>query len=66
MIHSSEFARDKDSKALINTNKQAFEEYKRAKNQLKTTLEMQSEINSLKDDLAEIKQILKCIVDRIE
>jgi conjugal transfer/entry exclusion protein len=66
MIHSAEFARDKDSNALINTNKQAFEEYKRAKKQLKTTNELISEINSLKNDIEEIRRLLKCIIDRTE
>lgn len=66
MIRTTEFERDKESKALINTNRNAFEEYKRMKNQLKRTADMESDINSLKNELMEIKNLLKCIVDRTE
>lgn len=66
MINTKEFERDKDSKALINTDVQAFEEYKRTKRQLKKTFEMEREINSLKNDMQEIKRLLKNIIDRTE
>lgn len=61
-----EFERDKGSNALINTDRQSFEEYKRLKKQLKKTSEMENDINSLKNELREIKNLLKCIVDRTE
>lgn len=64
MIQSKEFIRDEGSNALINTNRKAFEERKRIKHQLQKNSEMESEINSLKNDIKEIKDILKCIADR--
>ena len=66
MIQDRQYKRDSDSKALINTNRKAFEERKRLKQQAKKSSEMESDINKLKDDITEIKNMLKCITDRIE
>lgn len=65
MIQDRQYKRDSDSKALINTNRKAFEERKRLKQQAKKSSEMESDINKLKDDITEIKNMLKCITDRI-
>jgi conjugal transfer/entry exclusion protein len=66
MIQSNEYIRDNSSKALINTNKQAFEEYQRMKKQMRKTSEMETDINNLKNDIQEIRDLLKCLVDRIK
>lgn len=66
MIQDRQYKRDSDSKALINTNRKAFEERKRLKQQMKKQSEMETDINNIKDDLEEIKKMLKNIANRIE
>ena len=57
--------RDPKSNAIINTNKQDYETYiARRKNQINEKLKiekMEDEMNKIKNDLDEIKQLLKGI-----
>lgn len=57
------FVRDMNSQAIINTNSSEYEEYKKLEeaSRLRETT-MVNEINSLKNDISEIKSILKQIV----
>lgn len=48
--------------ALINKDNQALAAYKKRKHKEKRIEEMQSDIQSLKDDLQEIKSLLKGLV----
>lgn len=57
-IEDSDFARDKSSRALINTNVRALQEYKIRKEQAER-------IARLETDMNEIKTSLKSILDAL-
>jgi hypothetical protein len=59
-----DYARDLSSKALINTNVRALEEYKMRKEQSKKLSSFECEIQSLKDDMSEIKSLLTQLINR--
>ena len=60
------FDKDPRTGALINNNKEQFEAYKRTKRTLQSNKQMASEINSLKQDMEEIKNTLRVLLDRIQ
>lgn len=60
------YLKDPRNGALINTNREAYEEYKRTKKKLQSADIMRSEINSLKTDMQEIKETLRLLTDRIQ
>ena len=57
--NENKFVRDVSTNALINTDISAFEEYKRNKKK-------EQRINSLENEVQEIKSILIKVLDRIE
>jgi len=59
------FVRDLNSQAIINTNVSDYEEYKKLEeaSRIRETT-MANEINSLKNDISEIKSILKQIIGK--
>lgn len=56
------FARDKTSRAIINTNKNSFEQYKKMKAQNEKLNNLENEVSGIKQDLKEIKNLLTQIV----
>lgn len=66
MIQSEDknYLRDPKSKALINTNISALTEYKKRKQHFEKVCEIESEVSDLKNDIQEIKMILKQLVNR--
>jgi t-SNARE complex subunit (syntaxin) len=66
MIQSEDknYLRDPKSKALINTNISALTEYKKRKQQIEKVRAIECEVADLKNDMQEIKLILKQLVDR--
>jgi hypothetical protein len=66
MIQSEDknYLRDPKSKALINTNISALTEYKKRKQQIEKVRAIECEVADLKNDIQEIKMILKQLVDR--
>lgn len=66
---SPTFYRDIHSKGLVNTDNRALEEYKAARkkrqNSKHTILQYENDINTLKNEVSEIKDSLKVILDRL-
>jgi hypothetical protein len=58
------FIRDKHSKALINTDVTTINARRLEKRQVQKMSELQDEINEVKNDLLEIKQLLQSIITR--
>ena len=53
--------RDKKSGAIINTDSQGYSQYKKSKN---IKLSQKEEIDSMKKDIEEIKNLLRFIVEK--
>lgn len=52
------FARDKRSRAIINTNRESFEQHKRVKAQNDKVNRIEQDIADVKKDLLELKSLL--------
>lgn len=59
---STDFIRDDHNNALINTNINAFNLYKQQRKTLMFQSAQEKEIASLKDELAQLKSLLKEII----
>ena len=57
--------RDRNSKALLNNNHEGLKAYKIKRIQQKKILEYENDINTLKEELVEIKQTLELLVNKI-
>ena len=61
--------RDVHSKGLVNTDNRALEEYKAARKKRQKSknaiLQYENDINTLKNEVSEIKDSLKLILDRL-
>lgn len=64
-IENKNMMRDMKSKALINTDIEQLKAYRDKKQTMKTMQEAIHEINNTKKEVAEIKEMLKLILDRI-
>jgi len=64
-IDNKSMLRDMKSKALINTDIDQLKAYRDKKQTMKTMHEAIEEINNTKKEVAEIKDMLKMILDRI-
>lgn len=60
-----DYARSKDSNALININKGAFEAYRANRNRSKQVKQLEAEVNSLRGDVTEIKDMLQTLVKNL-
>jgi archaellum component FlaC len=58
--------RDSHSKALLNTDKESLEAWKKRKNKTNQIENHELEINNIKDELGTIKTMLEQIVKRIK
>lgn len=59
------FARDPRSKAIINTNKQSMAQYKQQRAERLARESLSDEVNSLKQDVQDIKNMLQEICKRL-
>ncbi len=57
-----DFFRDESNSALINTNVNAYKQYKLQREQRKKLARQDKEVNNLKNELDELKQIIKQLV----
>ena len=55
-----DYVRDPETNAIINTNNQAYENYMKSK---KLRNSRKKEIEELKSEISEIKNMLKCLID---
>ena len=60
-----DLVRDRNSKALLNTNNESLKAYKIKRNANNKILEYENDINTLKEELVEIKQTLELLVNKI-
>ena len=56
------FAREKLSRAIINTNKESFEQYKRMKAQNEKVNRIEQDVADIKSDLNELKSLIMQII----
>ena len=59
------FMRDENNAALINTNKIAYDLYKQQRNNALSNQALKAEVDSLKQDLSDIKQLLGQLVQNV-
>ena len=60
-----DLVRDRNSKALLSRNHEGLEAYKIKRNASLKILEYENDINTLKEELVEIKQTLELLVNKI-
>ena len=57
------FVKDTDTKAVLNVNKDALNAYKLQRKKLTKTFALEDEVNSLKQDINEIKSLLSQLIN---
>ena len=60
-----DLVRDRNSKALLNTNNESLKAYKIKRNANIKIIEYENDINTLKTELVEIKKTLELLVNKI-
>jgi hypothetical protein len=60
-IEETQYVRDVNSKAILNTNRNALENYKLAKKRKEAEI---SDINSMKQDILELKELVKKLIEK--
>ncbi|MDP7365858.1 MAG: hypothetical protein QGH83_01150 [Candidatus Pacebacteria bacterium] len=60
-IENTKYERDLDSKAVLNTNRNALENYRAAKKQKEDEIAI---INNMKSEIAELKQLVKKLLEK--
>jgi hypothetical protein len=60
-IENTKYERDLDSKAVLNTNRNALENYRAAKKQKEDEITI---INNMKREIAELKQLVKKLLEK--
>ena len=61
-----DLVRDRNSKALLNTNNESLKAYKIKRNANLKILEYENDINTLKSEITEIRATLEVIVNKIK
>lgn len=57
------FIKDTENKAVLNVNKEALKAYKLQRNKLLKTFALEDEVNSLKEDIKDIKSLLSQLIN---
>jgi hypothetical protein len=60
------FQRNVESGGLLNTDSTALEAYKKTREKLTAISELQSDINSVKEEISEIKTLLRKLITQRE
>ena len=60
-----DLVRDRNSKALLNTNNESLKAYKIKRNANNKNLEYENDINTLKTEIVEIRKTLELLVNKI-
>ena len=60
-VEETQYVRDVNSKAILNTNRNALENYKLARKQKEKEI---SDINSMKQDILELKELVKKLIEK--
>jgi len=64
MIENDKFIRDDLSKAVINTDIKGLSQYKTRKAHLNEMRDMKNDVDSLKDEIIEIKNLLMLLAEK--
>lgn len=64
MIENDKFVRDEISKAVINTDIKGLALYKSRKSHINEMKNIKNEVDSLKDEMTEIKNLLLLLVEK--
>lgn len=57
------FIKDTENKAVLNVNREALKAYKLQRNKLLKTFALEDEVNSLKEDIKDIKSLLSQLIN---
>jgi hypothetical protein len=60
-IKETQYVRDVNSKAVLNTNRKALENYKLARQKKQQEI---NDINNMKQDIAELKEMIKTLLGK--
>tara|TARA_B100000029_G_scaffold151788_1_gene146870 strand:+ start:614 stop:820 length:207 start_codon:yes stop_codon:yes gene_type:complete len=60
-VKETKYVRDVDSKAILNTNRSALENYKLARQK---KLDEINDINNMKQDIADLKEMVKTLLGK--
>ena len=60
-VKETQYVRDINSKAILNTNRNALENYKLARKQKEKEI---SDINSMKQDILELKELVRQLIKK--
>jgi hypothetical protein len=60
-IQETKYVRDTNSKAVLNTNRKALENYKMARQKKQNEID---DINNMKRDIAELKEMIKNLLGK--
>ena len=60
-VAETQYVRDVNSKAILNTNRNALENYKKAKKRKQAEID---DINNMKQEISEIKEILQQLLGK--
>ena len=60
-----DLVRDRNSKALLNTNNESLKAYKIKRNANLKIIEYENDINTLKSEISEIRTVLDVIVNKL-
>lgn len=60
------FVRDGSSGAVLNNNSVAFNAYRRQREEAKKASQLRADVDELKQDINEIRELLKLIAERVQ
>lgn len=59
------YVRDPHTNALLSTDDETVREYKKARHQMQKIQDLELEVNSIRDDLKDIKNMLQSIFHKV-
>lgn len=59
------YVRDPNTNAILNTDDDSVREYKKFRNQTQKIHELEKEVNEIRDDLKDIKNMLQLIFHKV-
>jgi len=59
------FVRDPQTNALLSTDDETVREYKKTRHQMQKIQDLEQEVNSIRDDLKDIKNMLQSIFHKV-
>lgn len=63
MVDDNKFARDKNNKAIINTDTESYLAYKRAREEYVKIQNLNTQVSNIQNEMSEIKSLLKELIN---